>query len=849
MIMLDIFNCIIEIVLIFLTIAIFHPINRYKKLKTKEEQLFVQKILISILFFTFILIINIMIILTIVSDNEILYKIELFSFNIYIIIISFYNLFISLELFSTYTNPVYFFNRLLKQQRYNYIKELIILIIAIITGLLFLADFKMTNINIRYRNNDDNDNEYFCNYSSIFILLGYWKPFFLIIISIISLVIYFKIKKKIQTFSFKNQDKLLEIIKKRCLGIILYIIYGLFYALPIVSGTQLIETYNVFGSLFFSLIIFNDFIIHIAIIAPSKFCEYRLNKTFLGYFCSCFIKIPEHSNSSSRAPLISTYSLNETSAMGTTHNYTNTALEIISNNTNDKELVSTFKNGLFLEDYFLGYFDQILNIITCSMFEVYNSKYFSSQANEKNLSSTIKIEDISSITGTMQNLTVSNVGNKNNKTNLSSKNEIGDEIVDFTMKKNYEKDEYLRFKDVLESGIKINNFNNYLDISIKSFFTPRCVESIYNQKLKGKIIANSFLSHMILTNNAKNKKLDNPNSYFWSLLATNAREDYFNKLKNTSLKTFDKNFTIDIFDTDDGDITINNKGINNQLAILLDKYFTYISAKGIKGTFIPSLVGVFKIKINYFKTLLIFITRNPLVENVPKNDFTYWQLIRFLNDKPQKIASSKLINDSLVKDDPIFERSFQIETKKENPNYNKIFVKNFFDFKETIKNDLLFLKGIGAQNFNLLLMYYEYENTKKHETQGIIKIKETKEGAEFIEESMPKDLIFDEENIANNKSGSKSPESFDGKILNMSGEFLDEDFGIKKSGNKKKGNLIDIEEKISINGYEGIFDSFNCLCFFTFENVFDIRKRLSLAINYYDNFQNKVLNNFCGATK
>ena len=354
---------------------------------------------------------------------------------------------------------------------------------------------------------------------------------------------------------------------------------------------------------------------------------------------------------------------------------------------------------------------------------------------------------------------------------------------------------------------------------------------------------------MILTNNAKNKKLDNPNSYFWSLLATNAREDYFNKLKNTSLKTFDKNFTIDIFDTDDGDITINNKGINNQLAILLDKYFTYISAKGIKGTFIPSLVGVFKIKINYFKTLLIFITRNPLVENVPKNDFTYWQLIRFLNDKPQKIASSKLINDSLVKDDPIFERSFQIETKKENPNYNKIFVKNFFDFKETIKNDLLFLKGIGAQNFNLLLMYYEYENTKKHETQGIIKIKETKEGAEFIEESMPKDLIFDEENIANNKSGSKSPESFDGKILNMSGEFLDEDFGIKKSGNKKKGNLIDIEEKVSINGYEGIFDSFNCLCFFTFENVFDIRKRLSLAINYYDNFQNKVLNNFCGSTK
>ena len=52
---------------------------------------------------------------------------------------------------------------------------------------------------------------------------------------------------------------------------------------------------------------------------------------------------------------------------------------------------------------------------------------------------------------------------------------------------------------------------------------------------------------MILTNNAKNKNPDNPNSYSWSLLATNGKEEYFNKLKNTSIKTFDKNFILDIF--------------------------------------------------------------------------------------------------------------------------------------------------------------------------------------------------------------------------------------------------------------------------------------------------------------
>ena len=104
--------------------------------------------------------------------------------------------------------------------------------------------------------------------------------------------------------------------------------------------------------------------------------------------------------------------------------------------------------------------------------------------------------------------------------------------------------------------------------------------------------------------------------------------DDLSGLKNTSIKTYDKNFTLDIFDTDDNDISAFEKGTNNILANLLDKYFIYIHGKGINGTFIPSLVGVFKIKINDFKTLLILVTKNSLVENVPKESFSYWQLLR-----------------------------------------------------------------------------------------------------------------------------------------------------------------------------------------------------------------------------
>ena len=72
--------------------------------------------------------------------------------------------------------------------------------------------------------------------------------------------------------------------------------------------------------------------------------------------------------------------------------------EIISNSPKDKELVSMYKNGIFIEDYFLNFFDQILNILTLSLFEVYYSKHFSTKANDLRLSVDMKIEqDVSGI--------------------------------------------------------------------------------------------------------------------------------------------------------------------------------------------------------------------------------------------------------------------------------------------------------------------------------------------------------------------------------------------------------------------------------------------------------------------
>ena len=832
---LDFFNFVISIVMVFFTILIFRPINKYKNLKSKEEQLFLQKTLLTTIIFTSVLLEYI---LYIFWESKILYYIELFLFNSYIIAIVLYNFFMAFELYSTFTNPVHYFNRLFKQQKFNYIPEIIILIICLLV-ILFDSIFYKTNFyNIDIKFGEERKYAlFYCDDSTIFVIIGNWKSFMIIILCIASLWLYYSNNKQIHKFCFKNQEKLYNLIIKRSTSIYLYLIYALFYILPVLSNVKMTIIYNCFGSIFFMIIIIIDFCIHISIISTTKFCEYRLKRTILQYFCSWFYKPWKHNNSSN--PLVSESNENEALGLTTFQNDTTTALEMITGNPNDKELISIFKNGIFIEDYFLSYFDQILNILTISIYQTYISKYFSSQANDIRISNTFQIGgDMSSIGGTMQNLTVSNLGGNNNKT-LFSASEVGDDIARFDINKNMEVDDLIKFKEVLENGLNINQNNNFLKINIKSFFTPRCVESIYERRLKGKNIANSLLSHMILTNIAKNRNRDNPNSYYWSLLASNGKEGNFRKLNNTSIKTYDKNFTLDIFDTNDEEITYIEKGNNSKLSTFIDKYFTYIHGKG-KATFMPSLVGVFKVKINNFKTLLVLITRNSLVENDPKDFFTYWQLIRFFKNKPEKITSSQFNAGTLVKDDNIFERAFQIETRKDNPNYNKISFKNYIDFEETIQSDIEFLSQCGAQNFDLLLMYYEYENMLKHEKQGAIKIKKNATGGtEIVEESLPKDDIFDEVGSPIDKIA----DSPGGGIL---GDFLDDNEFNKNlniNPNKNIGKFIDVDEAMNITGYEGIFDSYTCLCYFTFENVFDIKKRTS-SKNYYDNFKKSILINF-----
>ena len=827
---------VLSIFLIFLTIVIFHPINKYKRFKVKEDQLFLQKILITTLFFCFFLLFNILSFF----DEEIkkhVYLASNFFFNTFFVLILLYNLMMTIEIYRTFVNPVHYFNRLFRQKQYNYIPELIILIIAIIS---LSVDLGIAFNKLKEESEENNDD---LTLSYLF-LIAEWKPFVIIIISIICIIFYCKLKSLISNFYFNHQEKLLNVISKRSMNNYLYLVFGIFYLFPLIekiikNSSSNSEYVKLFGTLFFYIVIIDDYFIHLSEISTSKFCEYPLKRTLLGYFCSCFYK-PKKAKTGAMAPLIGESSVYEKTELTGFQNDFSSSLDLVSNRVSDKELISVYKNGLFVEDYFLSYFDQILNIITSSLNQAYNSKYFSTQANEQTLTSKLKIEDISAIGGNMKDTSVSAIGTK---TVVNTKSELGDDTVKFNITKNIETDDLKRFQNILENRLLVKNHNNFLNISLNSFFTPRCLESIYNQKIKGRHVSNSLLSHMIFSPYAKNKNPDNPNANYWSLFASNAKEQYFNKMKNTSIKTFDKQFTIDLFDTDNGELNFSEKGDNSILAQLLDQYFTYIHGKGINGTFIPSLVGVFKIKINNFKTLLVFITKNSLIENAINNNYSHWQLLRIMKGKPQKVASSQVNSGStLVKDDPIFERAFQIETIKDNPNYNKIAFKNYNDFQSIIQSDIEFMRQVGGKNFDLLLMYYEFENTQKHEKQGAIKIRQTNQGAEIVEESLPEDFLDDEMSGTTPISKPKK-KSID--FLSMgNGGFLDEDNFGNDYNMKKVMNALDKDDNNYMNGFEGLFDNFNCICFFTFENVFDIRKRESINDSFYANFRDNILSNF-----
>ena len=803
----SIFNCTSSLLIVTISIFFFYSYFSYKKKKIKEDYLIVEKSSFTFLGFFFYIIYCLYYLLNDANNNEIsrvvkiLSLIQLHCYNIFIPAFFIIRLFMSLEFFLMFKRPNHIFNSIIYNYQYKVYYEMIILIISL--GIYFIdLKFFSNNIDIIIRKN----NLYF----SPFYLFDFYKWSILSISSFISFTFYLKTFKLINNFVFKTQNKLLSICKKNIFLSFLYITYSIIQGIGLSitkitqksNSTKNYDYFNLISSISSLILILLDNMIEFYYLSISKFSQYLLKKTIIGLIGKKFkkeentIQIPISKES---------YSLSLSSFSSSLSSENNDSLIAIPG---DEDLIICYNNGFIFEDYIFDYYDTIINISLLSIFNIYQTSQFSKRAQTRNIRKAFDISNSLSVSGLPQG-------------NFSS-NLIHDNTYNFKI--NSKKNDFKKFEHVFsfQNDRDFHQSLSYLNVDISVFNISNIIEILNARNLNIDNVINSIISH------TKNKD----KNIIESLISSNINDKYFQYLNNMSLKTKDKEYQIDIFHTKMNDF---NESFDN----FLQRYFFHTVSNS--SSFLPIILGIFKIKINNFTPLLMIITKNSLTENCQNDSYSFWQLVRFNNNKKVlSLSSSQNINESLiVQNDPIFERTYEVETKKDDPNLNKIILKNYDEFIDILNKDLQCLKLLKIYNFKLLMMYYEYENTQKHEKGGKISIKKKGSKAEII--------AFDTIPEVNEKENFTLPNDdiLDGHI------FIDNTDNNKNSNKANFNNVIndiddefgDFSNKINISSFDGTFHHFNCLCYFMFENLFDINTVFKKA-NFYDEYSKNIMSHF-----
>ena len=865
------FAILIMILLLLMIISIL----RHKVFKNKEEFLILINQISTIVFlFIYIIYIIFWYIKKFLFFQEILYKILNYSFNIYIIILYGLNYMISVDNYYTYKYPVHFFSYLLKIN--SNIKNYNAIIGIFIIFITFIFDFLYCEINYIKKNLkeviffDLNQTSFFhcedfksSNNINIypFILINKYKGFILIALCLLTIFYLVYALFIVQKFYFKKNESLK-------IKIIIQLIISLFLLLYSIANT--LEKYTNFdlinSSLFIFILLINNlfFVINYCL---SRFVQFKLKKSLfgkVGLFLNKFFNKKENfiplTYSTENIENISSYLL-----IGNSYNFSDLPL-----NNSDQELILMYQNDIFLEDYYLNYFDQFLNIITSSLYKLYDSEIFSPKvAHNKKLNKEMNIS-LSSIPG-------GNSGTSGiNYSNISDEINITENISSFTFYRNKLINDFCIFEEVLNYDNNLLNKND-LRVNINSYYTDSCVNNIFENNLSSKNIAKSLISHMIIKNpilnNTSNLNQEElPSCNYHSLTVANAKELHFKNLRNICFKTYDKKYTLEIFETNEiiKDLIINSSNKkNNDINKLIKKYFIYLEAKGINNTFLPLIFGIFKIKINNFKSLIIIVTQNSVVENSPIKNFTNWQFIRFKEKGLTKIGSSRYSRNTIVSDDLIFKRVYWKEKKWSVDCKLKLY--NYQEIKTIILSDINFLKNSGCNKFNLLLMYYEYESSLKQESyknNEFIKIKNNSDNEpEIITGILPNKFLYDDSMFSDesdikeineiNKSKvileennnidinniiidrKESKISKNNKDIQLITDDISDDNNIL--GKEIDENSMKFSDEYNFKGYRGIFDNFNCMCFFSWENIFENLQNYSYKYDFYKNFMKKIM--------
>lgn len=338
-------------------------------------------------------------------------------------------------------------------------------------------------------------------------------------------------------------------------------------------------------------------------------------------------------------------------------------------------------------------------------------------------------------------------------------------------------------------------YNNNLNVELDYYYYDKFISGIINRNIDLNEVKTSMLSHT---------------QSFPFLISMNAKESYFKTTKTLSIKTSDRKIMIEIFpdildNKSNQDIVESYINHMNLIKKANDKTImkeNEILSTVASATFLPCLLGVFKVKINSFSSFTVFISKNTILENAPSDVFNFWQLMRYnYGDHIEKISTSKDKTSICITEDNLF-------------NGMKIMMRNYKLFSDTLINDFEFLKQINAKNFSLLIMYYEFD------------------------QSISKSLSIDQnEEISKIRITASNFRVSDIKNFNFPEEGENE-------------TISDLDKDISIvkynkdgNGFEAKFNNFRAIMFFCFENIFEFRGHSWKRIDY-TKYRTDLLKNF-----
>lgn len=583
-----------------------------------------------------------------------------------------------------------------------------------------------------------------------------------LIIGILLVFFFFLNKQNYPKYKLKSNQTLLLTNKLYLGNNTLYLLYSLilfvFSFINILGYEETIAKYNIVSSDIIQLGIYIlswlDCLFYMAIVYNSSFYYYTLSNYPLGSLYFCF-GCKKYKNTLPERD-------NSEDDMSIDYSY--------KTNDSNKFMLNLYNSiGYIVDDYIIDTFEYFLNISILSIKETYINNYPLGMVNNPENNTTT-----SATTNLINQINIGNDDEKIKKLKLTKEN------FDCTLFEKWEtSNSAFSFKKVGD-----------LNVDIESHFTSEIKDVLNNYKITKNFIINSLLSHK-----------------FISLLSKNAKDkQFFKSMDNFAIKTYDKKLLIEIHNGNILDQKMNN---------LLDKYFQYLTEKKEK-TFIPILVGVFKIKINSFRPVVMFISMNPFIEDVPDGFYNFWQLIKFSSSKKlDKVSSSKDRDTFIITTELLFEKN------------KKFRISEFDTFKHILKEDIQFLKNVHSDKFSLLILYYELDLDKSNNNENKNNIFDS-----LIEKNnqdeIDNDLILVKE-IANNNVIKIEDDHTTENIDNLEEEqqnFYD----------GKTLFFSDSSATICKNGFPCTYENFKGVVYFSFDNLFCIGNFFTKTKNFYKNY-------------